>query len=198
MGSVKKMKRIKENIKNMEYQKLMTNVRGTESIRDNTKQNLMRAFTILFYTGLRLNEVQELRVKDIRDLLENATIKVDLSKTHTERKLYLTKDFKKQLERLFNFTIENDLNRVIAKGSNKNRRDGIHHITFIQQVNSFMRHTLGSGYTSHSFRQGLITEMGSKSINTKIISQFIGHSNVNTTMRYITPTEEDIINSLVR
>lgn len=61
-----------------------------------------------------------------------------------------------------------------------------------------MKEALGSGYTSHSFRQGLITEMGSKSINTKIISKFIGHADVKTTMMYINPTDDDIMNSLIR
>jgi len=54
------------------------------------------------------------------------------------------------------------------------------------------------GYTSHSFRQGLITEMGAKQINTKIISKFIGHSDVKTTMRYIHPTDDDLKNAMVR
>ena len=40
--------------------------------------------------------------------------------------------------------------------------------------------------------------MGSRSINIKIISQFVGHKNVSTTMGYIKPTDEQIINSLVR
>ena len=69
---------------------------------------------------------------------------------------------------------------------------------YIQQVNSKIKEILGKGFSSHSFRQGLITEMGSKSINIKIISQFVGHKNVSTTMGYIKPTDEQIINCLVR
>jgi len=61
-----------------------------------------------------------------------------------------------------------------------------------------MKEILGEGFTSHSFRQGLITEMGSKSINIKIISNFIGHKNVSTTLGYIKPTDDQIKNSLVR
>ncbi|RXJ98686.1 hypothetical protein CRV02_13120 [Arcobacter sp. CECT 8989] len=61
-----------------------------------------------------------------------------------------------------------------------------------------MKEILGEGFTSHSFRQGLITEMGSKSINIKIISNFIGHKNVSTTLGYIKPTDNQIKNSLVR
>jgi len=32
----------------------------------------------------------------------------------------------------------------------------------------------------------------------KIMSKFIGHSDVKTTMRYITPRDEDIMGNLVR
>ena len=61
-----------------------------------------------------------------------------------------------------------------------------------------MKSILGAGYTSHSFRQGLISEMGAKGINAKIISKFIGHSDVKTTMRYINPTDDDLKNAIVR
>lgn len=194
---MKSIKKIKENITLTEFKKLTAYIRGNDTIRENTRINLLRTFTILYYTGLRLNELQEMRIKHIKELLENGTTKITLPKTKTERKLYLTPEFKKNLEKLFD-TNEDLANRVIAKGSNKNKRDGIHYITYIQQVNKFMREALGTGYTSHSFRQGLITEMGSKSINTKIISKFIGHADVKTTMMYINPTDDDIVNSLIR
>ncbi len=194
---MKSIKKIKENITITEYKKLMASTRGSDTIRENTRTNLLRTFTILFFTGLRLNELQDMKIKHIKELLENGTTKINLSKTKSERKLYLTPEFKKQLKKLFNLD-EDAENRVIAKGSNKNRRDGIYPITFIQQINKFMKEVLGAGYTSHSFRQGLITEMGSKSINTKIISKFIGHADVKTTMMYINPTDTDVMNSLVR
>jgi len=192
-----KTKRIKENVTEVEYKKLMTFVRGNDSMRENTKLNLLRTFTILYYTGLRLNEIQELRISNIKELLENGTTKIRLSKTNTERKLYLTDEFKKQLVKLFDVN-EDFENRVIVKGSNKNKRSGINIITFITQINDVMKNILGTGFTSHSFRQGLITEMGSKSINVKIISQFIGHRNISTTLGYIQPTDDDIKNSLIR
>jgi site-specific recombinase XerD len=40
--------------------------------------------------------------------------------------------------------------------------------------------------------------MAISGINTKIIQEFINHSNVSTTLRYIKPTEKDIKKSLVR
>lgn len=194
----KEIKRIKENITEVEYKKLMSFIRGNETLRENTKLNLLRTFTILFFTGLRLNEVQELKIKDIKNLLQDGNVKIDISKTSTQRKLYLTNSFQKELVKLFDFKNEDDDNKIISKGSDKNKRTSINNIVFIQQVNKTIKEILGEGYSSHSFRQGLITEMGSKSINIKIISQFVGHKNVSTTMGYIKPTDEQIREALIR
>lgn len=194
----KKIKRIKENITEVEFKKLMAFVRGSESLRVNTKSNLLRTFAILYFTGMRLNELQDLRVKDIKELIEVGTVKVFLKKTRSERKLYLTEKFKKEIIKLFDFEIEDDENRIISKGANKNKRSSINNITFIQQINKFIKSVLGTGFTSHSFRQGIISEFGAKGVNIKIISKFVGHSDVKTTMAYIKPTDDDIMSNLIR
>lgn len=193
----KKIRRIKENIAYKEYKKLMDSVRGSETLRSNTKKNYLRTFCILYYTGLRLNEVQEIRVHNILELLEEETTKIIIPKTNSERKLHLTKAFKKELLKLFDLK-EDPFNKIITKGSVKNNRTGINNIVYISKINAYIKEILGKGYTSHSFRQGLITEMGSKGINIKMISSYIGHVDVKTTMRYIKPTDEDIKSILIR
>ena len=195
----KNIKRIKESITETEYKKLMNALRGDESLRQTSKTNLLRAFTLLYFTGLRLNEVQNLTLSNIKELLDLGQTKLILSKTSSERKLYAGEAFQKQLRRLFELDRVMDLDsRVIAKGSNKSKKEGISHDVFIKQVNAVIKSILGEGYTSHSFRQGLITEMGSKGVNVKIIAQFIGHSDVKTTMRYIKPTDDDVRGAMVR
>ena len=192
-------KRIKESIGEIEYKKLMSAVRGDESFRPNTKDNLLRTFTILYFTGLRLNELQEMNLSHIKELLDTGETKLLLPKTKSERKLFAGDEFKKQLKKLFVFEADTDLeSKVIAKGSNHSKRTGIHPLTFIAQVNDVMKSILGAGYTSHSFRQGLISEMGAKGINAKIISKFIGHSDVKTTMGYIKPTDDDVKGAMIR
>ena len=133
-------------------------------------------------------------VGNIKELLETGSTKLVLSKTKSERKLYAGKELTKQLKKHFDLQKSNDC-LVITKGSSK---ESLHPLTFIAQVNTVMKSILGAGYTSHSFRQGLITEMGAKGINVKIISQFIGHSDVKTTMRYIKPTDDDVRGAMVR
>ncbi len=194
-----KLKRIKESITEVEYKKLINAVRGDESLRPNTKDNLLRVFTILYFTGLRLNELQELRLQHIKELLDNSETKLILPKTKSERKLFAGDEFKKQLKKLFVFDSDTDIQiKVISKGSSQSKKESIHPLTFIAQVNEVMKQILGSGYTSHSFRQGLISEMASKQINTKIISKFIGHSDIKTTMHYIKPTDDDIKGAMIR
>ena len=195
----KTLKRIKESVTEHEYKKLLSAVRGDESLRENTKDNLLRAFTILYFTGLRLNELQQMKLLHIKELLEDGETKLLLPKTKSERKLFAGDEFKKQLKKLFAITADTDLQiKVISKGSSQSKKESIHPLTFIAQVNDVMKSILGAGYTSHSFRQGLISEMGAKGINTKIISKFIGHADVKTTMGYIKPTDEDVKGAMIR
>ena len=199
MQNKKTVKRIKESITQPEYKKLMNSIRGDDTIRKITQQNLLRTFTILYFTGLRLNEIQQMKLSHIKELLEQGSTKLILPKTKSERKLFAGDEFRKQIVKLFTIDDKIDLDaRVVTKGSVKSGRTGINHDVFIKQVNSKMKEILGNGYTSHSFRQGLISEMGAKQINTKIISKFIGHSDVKTTMRYIKPTDEDLRKAMVR
>ena len=193
-----KIQKIKENINQKEYIKLMNSIRGNQTIRKNTKNNLLRTFCILYYTGLRLNELQQLLIRDIKELIKNSTVKIDIPKTKTQRKLFASNDFKKELNKIFDFSNEEDNNKVISKGSNKDKKTSINNIVFISQVNHHIKDILGIGFSSHSFRQGLITQMGSRGINTKIISKYIGHKDIKTTMRYITPCDNDIQNSIIR
>ena len=194
--TTKKIKRIKENIELKDYQKMMSVLKGGyDGRKPNTLKNLSRAITICFYSGSRINEVQSLRGSHIKELIQDRQTKTDISKTSVERKLYASDNFAKALSQLFSLdTLKND-DRVIcsARGDNS----GINNITFIQQVNRFIHYTLGDGYSSHSMRQSLITTMANNGTSPKHISKFMA-IDPKTVMGYISPSEEDIINCMVR
>jgi integrase len=193
----KGFKQIKESITKEEYKKLLHFTSNDINIKDNSKQNLLRTFTILYFTGLRLNELQQMKLQHIKELLENGVTKLILPKTKSERKLFASTQFKKELKPLFEEQLQRDTldKRIITK---KSTNSSINSDVFIKQVNSKIKEILGDGYTSHSFRQGLITQMGAKGINAKIISKFIGHSDVKTTMGYIKPTDDDVKGAMIR
>lgn len=57
--------------------------------------------------------------------------------------------------------------------------------------------------TVHNFVSNLmlthqITEMDTKGINTKIIKEYIGHSDIKPTLRYVKPSKVDIKEALIR
>ena len=145
---MKSIKRIKENITEAEYKKLVYGVQGNDRLKEHTKQNLIRAFTLLYFTGLRLNEVQNLTLSHVRELLEQGHTKLVLPKTKSERKLYAGKEFQKHLKKLFELRGDVDT-FVITKGASS--KEGLHPISFIAQVNAVMKSILGEGYTSHFF-----------------------------------------------
>lgn len=191
----KKLKEVKENITEKEYRKLVSYVKGNENYKEYKKLNLLRTFCILYYSGLRVNEVRDLKYSHIYELLEEGQTIIISSKTNIEKKIYLTESFKKELIKLF--AILKDKNELIIY-NNRKKISRSSNIAFINLINKTIKEILGKRYSSHSFRRGLITEMGSRGINIKIISKFIGHSDVKTTMRYIQPSDEDIIKCLIR
>ena len=192
-----KIRKIRENITEVEFNKLMTYLQGKENLNPNTKDNLRRTFTLLYFTGMRLNEVKQLRIKDIHTIVEQQELIITTHKTKRERKLFFSKEAVKQIKKAFQYdTLDDGEDNYIikAKGNGEATPSSL---TFITQINQFIQEVLGKRYSSHSFRAGLITAM-SKSINPKFIKEFIGHSDISTTMRYIKPTDEDLRECLVR
>ncbi|MFY4767526.1 tyrosine-type recombinase/integrase [Aliarcobacter butzleri] len=188
----KKFTKIRENITEVEYQKLLTYLNGKEDLTTNTKNNLRRTFILLYFTGMRVNEVKQLKVKDINTIFEKEELIIVTHKTRKERKLLAIKQIKKHF--VFNDNSKNEDFIITTKGNTLKTPNSS---TFIAKVNSFIQEVLGHRYSSHSFRAGIITDM-SKSINPKFIKEFIGHSDIKTTMRYIRPTDEDLKACLIR
>lgn len=191
-----KIQRVKKSITEKEYKKLMAYARGDEDIKEFNQKRFFKIFSLLYYSGLRVNEITQIKYSHIEEIIKNAETVVISHKTKMERVLYFSENAIKEIKKNFTYS-ENELDNFCIT-SWGNPKKTFHEISLIQLVNKYMKQILGAGFTSHSFRQGLITEMGSRSVNPKIIQSFIGHKNINTTLGYIKPTEDDIKRSLVR
>lgn len=66
----KKTTKIRENITEVDYQKLLVYLNGKVNLTSNTKNNLKRTFVLLYFTGMRINEVKQLKVKNINTIFE--------------------------------------------------------------------------------------------------------------------------------
>ena len=143
-----------------------------------------------------INEVKQLKVKDINTIFEKEELIIVTHKTRKERKLFFSKEAIKQIKKHFVFN-DNSKDEDFIITTKGNPLKTPNSSTFIAKVNSFIQEVLGNRYSSHSFRAGIITDM-SKSINPKFIKEFIGHSDIKITMRYIRPTHEDLKKCLIR
>ena len=188
-------RRIKKSITQKEYKLLMNHTKGDDSLKKFNQERLLMIFFLLYYSGARINELSQIKYKHIKEIAKNGETVIVTYKTKNERILYFSDAAIKELKKYFDLEKE-DEHYVIASWNDPKTK--LHEISLINLVNKYMKKVLGAGFTSHSFRQGLLTEMGSRSINPKIIQSFIGHSDVKTTLRYIKPTADDVKMSLVR
>ena len=99
----KKFTKIRENITEVEYKKLLIYLNGKEDLTSNTKNNLRRTFILLYFTGMRVNEVKQLKVKDINAIYDKEELIIVTHKTRKERKLFFSKEAIKQIKKHFVF-----------------------------------------------------------------------------------------------
>ena len=142
----KKFTKIRENITEVEYQKLLIYLTGKEDLTTNTKNNLKWTFILLYFTGMRVNEVKQLKVKDINTIFEKEKLIIVTHKTRKERKLFFSKEAIKQIKKHFLF---NDNSRdedfiITTKGNTLKTPSSS---TFIAKVNSFIQEALGHRYS---------------------------------------------------
>jgi len=186
------IKRIRKPILENEYTTLMNYIKHNEKMRDNTKGNFLRLFSLLYYTGMRISEVLPLKIGDVQEAIQKGTLIVEVSKQHKEREIYLTPKAIKELKKYFlNGSPEH---KVIQPRGNPTNSVSTKGYTIV--VNRTIKEILGDRYSSHSFRSGIITKLALSQISAKIVQNFIGHKNIQTTLNYIKPTESDIRNAI--
>ena len=189
------MKRIRHSVGSAEYKKLITHAMSDVTLKEHTRKKLLRIFGVMYYTGIRVNEIAHITIGKLLQLTTEQGGVIYTSKKDKERKLYLSAEACKKLKQLIKDETNPDAH--IASSWNKPTTP-MHKISLIKLVNDYMKKVLGAGYTSHSFRQGLISQMLEAQIATPAVRDFIGHADAATTLKYAKATDEYIHSSLVR
>lgn len=193
-GRPKFSNRNSKPILDKEYQILKTYINGLETF-ETTKTKWIRSIEILFLSGLRVSEVLNIKIKDIKDGIMKGEMSVYISKQNIIRHIPLSLNSIRVLKKLIKD--ENDDESYFIHKRN-NKRSRLNSNGFTKDLNDLIQLVLGGEYSSHSFRKGLITQMSINGINPKITQHFVGHRNVSTTLNYYKPTSEDIRKCLVR
>jgi len=193
-GRPKNSKRNSKPILEKQYKILKSYINGLDTFQT-TKTKWIRSLELLYMSGMRVSEILDIRVKDIKDGCENGELSIFVNKQQIIRHIPLSEKSVRVLKNLI--SDESDMDAYFIHRRNS-IRSKLNANGFTKEINDLIQMVLDDNYSSHSFRKGIITEMGVSGINPKIIQHFIAHKNVSTTLNYIKPTAEDIRNALLR
>ena len=68
----KKIKRVKKSVTAKEYKKLMAFVRGDEDIKPFNQKRFLKIFSLLYYSGMRVNEITQIKYSHIAQIIETS------------------------------------------------------------------------------------------------------------------------------
>lgn len=190
MARPKGTTKAKKAISKFEFSKLLDFVSKNHTIQHKTKSKLKLAYTLLYITGCRISEINQLTKADLDFMIEF-------------KEYSLTNSTKTKQPRLISFSqIQLDLLRKVVPTEDgfcfkKNASAKAMSISGLTSLcNEYIQRALGELYSSHGFRRNMITQILLKTGRVKIAQQHIGHKSSSTTTRYDSPTQEDIYNTL--
>ena len=126
--------------------------------------------TFMFYTGIRVSEIDELKRKDID--LEKKKAKIFVSKTNSERIVFFNEKTRNMLEILFKLVPEKENAFCLSSSSVQN--------IFQRLSNHFPDVNLHPHLLRHSFSVYFLEKGG----DLLTLKELLGHSSINSTMRY--------------
>lgn len=152
------------------------------------------ALCILAVTGVRINELLPLKVRQLKTLFEENWIAIDRSKREpSNHKAFLTKEGKKimhdrQKDFQLIFLMKEPDSYLFTAESNHSKP--LERVVITRDVNKVMREVSNQlpgklNITSHSFRIGYITQLWKDSKDIEFVKQTMGHRNLDTTSAYV-------------
>lgn len=164
-----------------------TNAGSAEIQYKYLKQAQLRiAYSLLYYTGLRVNEIRRITHKKILDAITSSQLNVIHYKTKQAHIHALSKNAVKKFKELnIEYTITfNKYNYECLFGNSK----PMHQKALTRFINNDLKNTcqiFGIPYNikSHSFRINMISNL-LKTTTVQHAAQIIGHSNIHSTMSY--------------
>jgi integrase len=134
--------------------------------------------SFLFYTGIRVSEIDAIKREDID--LEKKRVKIFVAKTKEERIVYFPNEAKDVLIDYF------DSEEQITNAFN------INHFAIKEQIWRFKKYFPDFNLHAHAFRHSYATQCLLNGTDIMTVSKLLGHKNLQTTMRYLQLTNTQI------
>ncbi len=154
-------------------------------VTKNPKHKLV--LSLLYYAGLRLNEVRNLKWRDID--FSRGMIHVKKAKGSKHRAVFLHKNLKDRLQ-----------DRAEKKGGNKkgfiliSERGNKYSKRSIQKIVKKAKHKSGIGkkISPHTLRHSFATDLLNQGVDLRLVQEFLGHKNISTTQVYTHVTNKKL------
>lgn len=175
-----------------EFETLILKIKKSSKIHRSTKKKLIRAYTLLFYTGCRMDEIREFNIKDIEFIIEHMV--TSLNNKNKTKKTRLLKFNQVGLAAIKELDLSDCKDKLFYKN---NSEEAMTSTSFNRLLNKYLAKFLNDLYTTHSFRAGMINSTFKASGgNIKVSQKLAGHTDPKTTFRYIVASEEQIEEAL--
>ena len=168
---------LKTTIRLDEYNKIKNKVKLQTW---NDRRNWL-LFSFLFYTGVRVSELTSIKKTDI---YESNKLLIR-GKGNKYRIIYLN-------EYLLSLIAQWNYNYISVSKANK--------LLTTKQINVIVKNVADKYFhkyiTAHGLRRSYATNLLRSDVNLEVVRRILGHSNINTTSKYIQYTDEEIVEIL--
>lgn len=169
------------------FELLVFNAGSLYSYQKETRQAQFQiAYTILYFLGLRVNELRQIKLTDILKLLEGEDLKIILHKTNRSHTCRLSLEGIEKLKELkpkIDFLIDTKKFQYLF-----GKEEALERKTLIRTMNEDIRATcqlckIPGTITSHSFRISMVSRL-LKVTRVEHVAEIMGHTDIRTTMLY--------------
>ena len=171
-------RKLRPKITRKEFKEMIGEIVSSRKLYRSTR--IRAIFYFLFFTGLRAMEVVSIRREDI-DLENNSAIVRLPNKSNRERTVFFPPEATQALKEYFE--IEEQVNNAF----------NLNYHTLLRicvQVSSYLSTT--RRLTVHDWRHAFAHQLADRNVNVRVIQKLLGHKDINTTLIYYEPTDEEM------
>lgn len=149
------------------------------------------AILILNDTGVRINELRNIKTNNID--INNQTILLDYTKTHTKRIVFFQDLTKEYLLKYLSYRTDKCEYLFITQDNNQINNDTIY--DFIYKIKKDLN--IEQSISPHKWRHTFGTNLINNNVNLHSIMQVMGHTQYSTTKRYLHKNQDKLKNEIL-
>ena len=176
-----------------------TELKRVVDVTNSCSRYAARDVTMLLLThlcGLRIGEVANLRIADVRDT--DGTIRTEIrldaerTKNNHARTIFVPKQMQRQLKTYLKTARKQSLHAFLFS-TQKSQQFSAN--TATQHLQRLYARAAIQGATSHSGKRTWLTTLSQKGVSVRVLAEMAGHRSIQTTQRYIDVNDDMMRNA---